>query len=149
MSDQSAKCNWCDEVIQVSEQNQTGMMWCCPRTGIDEHKTCHDGETYQLCGDICQEARPDTYGKISSKWEHLPESCLSLSKNYVLFNPHTELSVPITLDDALNGYMFGISYHILKEDTINVYWYHNAAGTIFELPDMEKGWPQWFDKVNG
>eukprot|EP01083_Nonionella_stella_P199501 731501_1 len=149
MSDQSAKCNWCDEVIQVSEQNQTGMMWCCPRTGIDEHKTCHDGETYRLCGDRCQEARPDTHGKISSQWKRLPESCLSLSKSYVLFNPHTELPVPITLDDALNGYMFGISYHILKEDTTNVYWYHMAGGTKFELRDMEKGWPQWFDKVDG
>eukprot|EP01084_Bolivina_argentea_P302718 522568_1 len=53
------------------------------------------------------------------------------------------------MDDALNGYMFGLSYHILAENNISTYFYHNAGGTIFELSDAKKGWPQWFDKVNG
>eukprot|EP01083_Nonionella_stella_P202555 739908_1 len=51
------------------------------------------------------------------------------------------------MDDALNGYMFGLSYHILGENNISTYFYHSAGGTIFELSDAKKGWPQWFDKA--
>eukprot|EP01083_Nonionella_stella_P087285 242739_1 len=130
----NAKCCWCDET-------EGNTIWKC-----SNHKT---DKTYVLCSDGCEKERPEPYGKISSEWHILPESCLGLSKGNILFNPYTEGSEPITMNDALSGYMFGLSYHVLSLNNICAYWYHNTGGTVFQLKDIATGWPQWFDKVNG
>eukprot|EP01084_Bolivina_argentea_P047805 88123_1 len=128
-------CGWCGQSIYKSKSNN---VWVCKQM---------DG--YCLCSIECERERPDTFCKLSEKWELVPESCLGLSKGYMLLNVEKNDKVPITMDDALNGYMFGLSYHILGENNISTYFYHNAGGTIFELSDAKKGWAQWFDKVNG
>eukprot|EP01083_Nonionella_stella_P293673 998803_1 len=130
----NTKCCWCDET-------EGNTIWKC-----SNHKT---DKTYVLCSDGCEKERPEPYGKISSEWHILPESCLGLSKGNILFNPYTEGSIPITMNDALSGYMFGLSYHVLSLNNICAYWYHNTGGTVFQLNDIATGWPQWFDKING
>eukprot|EP01083_Nonionella_stella_P313932 1129022_1 len=78
----------------------------------------------------------------SEKDPNLPQSCLNLSKTDIVLN--TETNKYITMRDSLNGYMFGLSYHVLSEDNIYLYWYHNGGGSKFELRDIKHRWPQWF-----
>eukprot|EP01083_Nonionella_stella_P158721 516945_1 len=78
----------------------------------------------------------------SEKDTNLPQSCLNLSKTHIVFNAETNAS--ITMHDSLDGYMFGLSYHVLSEDDIYLYWYHNGGGSKFELRDIKHRWPQWF-----
>ena len=128
--------------------------WCLD--GIGEYKSdsdyvweCEKKCGYVLCSDGCEKARPNTYCWIPKKYDIFPEACLSLSKGFVLNNPLSKKRVPITMDDALNGYNFGFSYHILAQNSINVYLYHNCGGTLFRLKDIEWAWPRWFDKIDG
>eukprot|EP01083_Nonionella_stella_P034649 94796_1 len=134
----NTKCHWCNELL--TEGNE---IWTCSKSN-EYHNT-----PYVLCSDACEKERPEPYGKISSEWYILPESCLGLSKGNILFNPFTKENQPITMNDALGGYMFGLSYHILSLSNICAYWYHNTGGTVFQLSDIASGWPQWFDQVNG
>ena len=96
-----------------------------------------------------QKVKPNTFCKIPTKYDAFPESCLSLSKGFVLYNPTSSKSLPITLDDALNGYKFAFSYHLLAQNQINAYFYHNSGGTLFDLKDIEWSWSGWFDKIDG
>eukprot|EP01083_Nonionella_stella_P083880 232011_1 len=82
----------------------------------------------------------------SEKDPNLPQSCLNLSKTDIVLN--TETNKYITMRDSLDGYMFGLSYHVLSEDNIYLYWYHNGGGSKFELKDIKHRWPQWF-QLNG
>eukprot|EP01083_Nonionella_stella_P087287 242744_1 len=130
----NTRCCWCNET-------EGNIIWQCSNS--------NHTNPYVLCADACEKERPDPYGKISSEWPILPELCLRLSKGNILFNPYTEGSEPITMNDALSGYMFGLSYHVLSLNNICAYWYHNTGGTVFQLKDIATGWPQWFDKING
>ena len=105
-------------------------------------KQYHDDENEQ-------KERLNTFCKIPKKYDAFPESCLSLSKGFVLYNPASSKSLPITLDDALNGYKFAFSYHSLAQNQINAYFYHNSGGTLFDLKDIEWSWSGWFDKIDG
>lgn len=133
IKNKSVKCIWCNESV-----NDKYEIFKCPK---------EDG--YILCSNECEKARPETHCKISTNWEAFPESCLSLSKSYILLNPNSDLSVPITIDDALHGHKWAFSYHILAQNNITAYFYHNAGGTLFELNDIKWAWSGWFEKVNG
>eukprot|EP01084_Bolivina_argentea_P002535 4689_1 len=130
------KCHWCNKY------NNSDNVFICPKNKIMEHL-----EGYILCSIECERARPNTHCKLTKEWESVPEQCLSLSKNFILVNPNKDKK-PIRMDDACMGYMFGLSYHILREDNISTYFYHHGGGTLFNLNHIEKGWPQWFDKIN-
>eukprot|EP01084_Bolivina_argentea_P102963 184450_1 len=102
-------CGWCGESIYKSESN---IVWVCKQ---------RDG--YCLCSIECEKERPDTFSKLSEKWELVPEYGLGLSKGYMLLNVEKNDKVPITMDDALNGYMFGLSYLIFSEINISTYFF--------------------------
>ena len=135
------RCKWCD-----GYKSDSNVVWICPKANITAHS---DG--YVLCGVDCERARPNTFCKLSEKAAEIPESCLVSSKKFILPDLTNQNKQHITMDNALNGYMFGLSYHILNEDTISVYWYRGAGGVVFDLKDIqqERGWSIWFDKING
>ena len=133
------KCAWCQKSIDTKQKG----VYFCPRGKVSDHPS-----GYYLCSQQCEKARPNTYCRISPEWQIIPESCLGLSKMHLLYNPNYPSPVSIKLDDALNGYKFGFSYHILGQDNISTYWYYNSGVTVFELDDMKWAWSPWFDKIN-
>eukprot|EP01084_Bolivina_argentea_P047802 88119_1 len=136
--DEGIRCVYCDASITDINQN----VWYCDKKNVCEHTTaCY------VCSE-CERVRPETFGKLSKQWESIPESCLNSSKKYILFNPNPN-KPPISIDNPLNGYKWAFSYHILRQDNIYCYWFHNNGGTVFDPNNIKSLWPQWFEKING
>ena len=83
------------------------------------------------------------------KLDNLLEICMGLSNKYIL--PYTDkgINVPIGILDALNGYKFAFSYHLLEQDNNKVYWYFTGGCKRFLLNDIEWLWSRYFCKING
>merc|ERR1712176_1292137 len=103
---------------------------------------------YMIAPKIYQDSNgPDTYCQIPKRYDVFPESCLSLSRGFILYNKASKRKL-ITLNSALDGHMFAFSYHILAQNQINAYFYHNG-GTVFDLKDIEWMWPNYFAQIDG
>ncbi len=85
--------------------------------------------------------------KISEHFISVPEVCLGYSKEYLFPNTEDSESGPIGITDALNGYKFALSYHLLEYDSCKAYWYINKGSQKFELDDMEWLWTRFFHKI--
>eukprot|EP01083_Nonionella_stella_P310363 1102389_1 len=87
---------------------------------------------------------PKREHKMSREVRSIQELCFAYSKHYLL--PHNGRAIGI--NDALNGYKFALSFHILDQDTSSVYFYHNNGGVKFELLDIEWLWPRFFNRFS-
>eukprot|EP01084_Bolivina_argentea_P084344 152569_1 len=85
---------------------------------------------------------------ITKKFYLVPEALLGYSKTYLFPNPDKHEPGPICILDAINGYKFCLSYHILQTDCVKVYWYTNQGSQRFKLDDMKWLWSKCFQKIN-
>eukprot|EP01083_Nonionella_stella_P179117 634856_1 len=87
---------------------------------------------------------PKCAHEMSMEVRSIQELFFAYSKQYLL--PHIGRNIGI--NDALNGYKFALSFHILDQDTSSVYFYHNSGGVKFELTDIEWLWVRFFNKFS-
>eukprot|EP01083_Nonionella_stella_P310364 1102395_1 len=88
---------------------------------------------------------PKCAHKMSKKVRSIQELFFAYSKQYLL---PQHIGRNIGINDALNGYKFALSFHILDQDTSSVYFYHNSGGVKFELTDIEWLWVRFFNKFS-
>ena len=48
--------------------------------------------------------------------------------------------------DAVNGYKFGFSYHILNNNNMKSFFYYLTGCFVFRLQDIKWLWQTYFDK---
>merc|ERR1712113_651387 len=85
---------------------------------------------------------------MTNKFYLLPEYPLGQSKRYTFPYPqHKGNEGPISFLDSLDGYQFGLSYHLFETTHCKSYWYVNGTGTRFQLSDMFWFWKKCFAKV--
>eukprot|EP01083_Nonionella_stella_P153760 494414_1 len=88
---------------------------------------------------------PKCAHKMSKKVRSIQELFFAYSKQYLL---PQHIGRNIGIDDALNGYKFALSFHILDHNTSSVYFYNNKGGVTFELLDIEWLWPRFFHRFS-
>eukprot|EP01083_Nonionella_stella_P144452 451070_1 len=88
---------------------------------------------------------PKRAHKMSTEVRRIQELFFAYSKQYLL---PQHIGRNIGINDALNGYKFALSFHILDQDTSSVYFYHNSGGVKFELTDIEWLWVRFFNKFS-
>jgi len=91
--------------------------------------------------------RRTEYQRVSRYYRTIPESCLSLSRDFLF--PKDDGTTNYGINDMLNGYKFVLSYHVLQHDQVAAYWYIHEGGQRFELKDAEWIWPRFFTKMDG
>eukprot|EP01083_Nonionella_stella_P153762 494423_1 len=88
---------------------------------------------------------PKRAHKMSTEVRRIQELFFAYSKQYLL---PQHIGRNIGIDDALNGYKFALSFHILDHNTSSVYFYNNKGGVTFELLDIEWLWPRFFHRFS-
>eukprot|EP01083_Nonionella_stella_P041418 112303_1 len=120
-----------DTIAKV--QKQLYKMWETLSAGQDKYKR------YALVIDRSNPSTDRIYVIIpkrahnaSREVRSIQDLCVAYSKQYLL--PHNGRARGI--NDALNGYKFVLSFHILDHNTLKVHFYNNNGGHKFELIDV-------------
>eukprot|EP01083_Nonionella_stella_P030689 84098_1 len=88
--------------------------------------------------------KPKCHHTITKRNGILPEQLLGLSSEYIFPNPEKKMPDPITILDALNGYKFGLSYHVTSDTNGKCYFYFGHGAVRFYLDDIHWLWPRFF-----
>ena len=90
--------------------------------------------------------KPKHHNLISKQYEIIPEQRLGLSSEFIFPNPDKRQPDPIKMLDAINGYKFGLSFHLSSINDAKCYFYHGPGVVLFKLNDMKWLWPKYFVK---